>query len=193
MVPPVETQNPFATKPVRDFRYVYTHRLKVPTSEPVPAIPSPVDGPPPLPSAPPSDLDILIAFRKDKRSCIDHPISNFISYDHLNPTFRQFALSFYSESIRRSYTEALLVPALKQLMDEKIETLASSGTCELVSVPTYTAIVGCRWVLSTAQMDLWIDIRPDSWPKVIIGHMTSTIMRHFHSCQDEFYQDSVLH
>ena len=63
-VPPVETQDSPATKPVRDFRYVYTHRLKVPASEPVPANPSPVDGPPPPPSASSSDLDIFITFRK---------------------------------------------------------------------------------------------------------------------------------
>jgi len=61
-VPPVETPDPPATKPVRDFRYVYTHHPKVPASEPVPANPSPVDDLPP-PSAFLSDLDILIALR----------------------------------------------------------------------------------------------------------------------------------
>ena len=60
----VETQDPPATKPGRDFRYVYTHRRKVPAFEPVPYIPSPVDGHPPSPSL--SDLDIPIAFRKGK-------------------------------------------------------------------------------------------------------------------------------
>jgi len=56
-VPPAETTNPTASKPVRNFRYVYTHRPKVPASEPVPPNPSPVDGSPP-PSASLSDLDI---------------------------------------------------------------------------------------------------------------------------------------
>jgi len=104
LVPPVETPDPPATKLVRDFRYVYTHRPKVLASELVPANPSPIDGHLP-PSASLSDLDIPIALRKGKRSCIDHPISNFVSYDHLNPTFRQFALSLSSESILKSYTE----------------------------------------------------------------------------------------
>ena len=45
---------------------------------------SPVDGPPIQPSAPPFDLDAPIAFRKGKRYCTVHPISNFVSYDHLN-------------------------------------------------------------------------------------------------------------
>ena len=112
-VPPVETQDPPATKPVWNFRYIYTHRPKVPASEAVHVIPSPVVGPPPPPSASLSNLDILIALRKNKRSYTDHPISNFVSHDHLNPTFRQFALSLFSEFIPRSYTEALLVPSWK--------------------------------------------------------------------------------
>jgi len=122
-----------ASKLVWDFRYVYTHRPKVPASQPVPTNSSPVDGPP-QPSTFPSDLDISIALRKGKQSYTDHPISNFVSYDHLNLTFRQFALSF--GSIPRSYTEALLVPAWKQAMDEKMDALASRGIWELVSTPT---------------------------------------------------------
>jgi len=90
-VPPAETTDPPASKPVRDFRYVYTYRLKVPASKLIPANPSPVDGPPPS-SASPSDLDIPIALRKGKQSYIDHLIFNFVSYGHQNPTFRQFVL-----------------------------------------------------------------------------------------------------
>jgi len=84
---PVETPNPPVSKPVQDSRYVYTHRPKVPASEPVPTKPSLVDGPPSPPSASSSDLDIHIALRKGKQSCTDYPISNFIFNDHLNPTF----------------------------------------------------------------------------------------------------------
>jgi len=144
---PVETQDPPATKPIRDFRYVYTHRPKVPAFELVPVIPSPVEGPPP-PSASPSDLDILIAPRKGKRSCTDHPILNFVSYDHLNPTFRQFALSLSSEPILRSYIKALLLPTWKQVMDEEMEALTFRETWEVVSAPTDTIVIGCRWVFT---------------------------------------------
>jgi len=38
-MPLAETKNSPASKPVRDFRYVYTHHPKVPTSEPIPANP----------------------------------------------------------------------------------------------------------------------------------------------------------
>jgi len=113
-LPWVETLDPPASKPVQDFRYVYTHRLKVSAFEPVLANPSSVDGPPQL-SASLSDLDISIALRKGKRFYTDHPILNFISYDHFNPTFCQFVLSLSSKSIPRSYTEALLIPAGSRL------------------------------------------------------------------------------
>ena len=86
-VPHVNTSESLASKLVRDFRYVYTHRQKVPASEPAPANPSPVDGRPPQPSASPFDLNIAIAFRKGKWSCTNYPISKFVSYDHLNPIF----------------------------------------------------------------------------------------------------------
>ena len=63
----------------KDFRLVYTHWQKVPTSEPIPIISSPVEGLLPQPLVHSSDFDITIALRKGKRSCIDHPISHFVS------------------------------------------------------------------------------------------------------------------
>jgi len=142
-VSPVETQDPPATKPVRDFRYVYTHRPKFPASEPVPAIPSQVDSSPP--SASLSDLDILIALRKDKWPYTDHPILNFVSYDRFNLTFYHFVLLLSSESIPRFYTEFLLVPVWKHAMNEEMKALTFRETWELVSTPTDSVVVGCRW------------------------------------------------
>ena len=86
LVSPAKTTDPLASKLVRDFRYVYTHRPKVPSFKPVLANPSPVDCPSSPPSASPFDLDTLIALQKGKWPCTDHIISNFVSYD-LNPTF----------------------------------------------------------------------------------------------------------
>jgi len=75
-------------------------------------------------------------------------LNNFVSYDNLNPTFGQFALSVSSESIPRSYTEVLLVSTWKQAMDEEMEALASRETWELVSAPTDEVIIDYRWVFT---------------------------------------------
>jgi len=95
----------------KDFRHVYTHRQKVHASEPVPVASSPVEGPPPQSSVPFSDIDVPITLRKSKRSCTDHPISHFVSYDRLALSFYQFALSLSSVSLPMSYEEVILVPS----------------------------------------------------------------------------------
>jgi len=128
-VSPTDTIELLAPTPLWDFRYVYTHRPKVLSSESVPANSSSlVEGPSPQPSAPPSDLDVSIALRKGKRSCTDYPISHFIFYDHLNLSFRQFTLSLSSVSVPRPYEKAILVPTWKQAMDEEMDVLVSQRT-----------------------------------------------------------------
>ena len=123
---------------VRYFKYVYTHRQKIPTSEPAPADYFSVDGSPPQPSASLSSLDIPIALRKDNRSCTNHPISKFIFYDHL------LSVCFIrvSEYIPRSYEEALLVPTWKWAMDEEMNALVCRETWELILAPPNVVIVG---------------------------------------------------
>ena len=102
---------------------MYTHQQKIPTSELIPIASSPMEGPTPQLSAPSSDLDVSITLRKGKRFFTDHPISHFVSYVHLTPSLRRFALSLSFVSIPRSYEEAILVPAWKQAKDEKMVAL----------------------------------------------------------------------
>ena len=49
--------------------------------------------------APPNDIHLPIALHKGTRACTQHPISHFLSYDHLSPSFLVFALLVASESI----------------------------------------------------------------------------------------------
>ncbi|KAI3698877.1 hypothetical protein L2E82_42770 [Cichorium intybus] len=53
-----------------------------------------------------SDLDILIALRKGKRSCTAHPIRNFISYEKLSPRYKAFALSLSEIQVPKTFQEA---------------------------------------------------------------------------------------
>jgi hypothetical protein len=46
-----------------------------------------------------NDIDHPIAQRKGDRSCTQHPISNFVSYQHLSTSFRSLVSKLFSESI----------------------------------------------------------------------------------------------
>ena len=105
---------------------------------------------PPLPQST-SDLDLPIALRKSKRTCTDHPISNFVSFDHLSPSFKAFSLSVSSIVVPKSYREALSHPGWRKAMEEEMHALDLNHTWDLVHKPAGTSIVGCRWVFTVKQ------------------------------------------
>ena len=82
------------------------------------------------------------------RACTHHPISHFVSYDTLYPSFRAFALSVASESIPPSHAEASQVREWKAVMDNEVEALVSQGTWTLVPRPADANIVTCKWVFT---------------------------------------------
>ncbi|XP_020266951.1 uncharacterized protein LOC109842493 [Asparagus officinalis] len=110
----------------------------------------------------PSDLDIPIALRKGKRSCLKYLISLFVSYDHLNSSFRQFALSLSTISIPRSHEEAMLVSAWKQAMNEEMNALLSRGTWDLVFLPTRTT-VGENIICMLRKVIYGLKQSPQAW------------------------------
>ena len=95
------------------------------------------------PHAPPDDLHLLITCRKGTHACTHHPISHFVSYDCLPPSFSAFALSVTFESIPQSHVEAAQVLAWKEEMDSKIEALVYHWTWTLVPCPIDANIVIC--------------------------------------------------
>lgn len=54
-----------------------------------------------------NDLNQPIAHKKGVRSCTQHPLSNFVSYHSLSPTFRAFSVALAAVVIPRSVPEAL--------------------------------------------------------------------------------------
>ena len=101
-----------------------------------------------VPQAPPNDLHLPIALRKGTRACTHHPISHFVSYDCLSPSFCAFALLVASESIPRSHVEVAHVHEWKAEMDHEVEALASRGTWTLVPCLADANIVMCKWVFT---------------------------------------------
>ena len=74
-----------------------------------------------------SDLDFPIAIRKGKRTCTDHPISNFVSFDHLSPSFKVFSLSI-SSLVPKSYRKALSHPGWCKAIEEEMHALELNHT-----------------------------------------------------------------
>ena len=59
------------------------------------------------------ELHLPIALRKDTRTCTQHPIAHFVSYERLSPTYYKFSLAMSCESLAHKYHEALQVPQWK--------------------------------------------------------------------------------
>lgn len=113
-------------------------------------VPQPGSSPPPpdqgnLPS---SDLHLPIAHKKGVRTCAQHPISNFVSYDHLPFKTNVFALSLFSISITCNVSETLTQKPWREAMIEEMTALEKNGTWELVDLPRGKTTVGCRWVFT---------------------------------------------
>ena len=77
-----------------------------------------------------------------------HPIAHFVSYEHISPTYRTFALAVSSESLPHTYHEAFQVLEWKAAMDLKYRALVHRGTWDLVPHPIDANIVTCRWVFT---------------------------------------------
>ena len=69
------------------------------------------------------------------RSCTQYPISNFVSYDSLSPSYRTFFSFLNSVSIPQGWKEAINDPKWKDVMVEEMKALAKNETWELVDLP----------------------------------------------------------
>jgi hypothetical protein len=155
--PVIPTPIPFAPQaPPISQVYVRRRHQGVPlvppqvASPPLPPSSASTSADPPLPPST-SDLDLPIALRKSKRTCTDHPISNFVSFDHLSSSFKAFSLSVSSIVVPKSYREALSHPGWRKAMEEEMHALDLNHTWDLVNKPAGTSIVGCRWVFTVKQ------------------------------------------
>ena len=106
---------------------------------------------PVLAAAPPpsvSDLDLPIALRKGTRQCTQYPIAHHVSPARLSPSYQSFAVAVLTESIPKSYIEALQVPAWKAAMDAEYAAFIQRETWTLVPRPLDANVVSCKWVYS---------------------------------------------
>ena len=92
-------------------------------------------------------LDVLIAHR-NVRSCTKHPISKFVSYHNLSPSFHAFTTNLSSVDIPRSVEEAFAIPEWKNAVLEEMRTLKKNDTWSLVKLPQGKSVVGCKWIFT---------------------------------------------
>ncbi|WKA11938.1 hypothetical protein VitviT2T_029385 [Vitis vinifera] len=93
-------------------------------------------------------LNMPIAWRKGVRSCTQHPIGNFISYDKLSPTFRAFTSSITEIQVPQNIQEAFKYPKWKATVDEEVRALEKNGTWEITDLPRCKKPVGCKWIFT---------------------------------------------
>jgi len=84
------------------------------------------------------DLHLPVALRKETRTCTKnplYPLSNFLCFEQLSPTYKAFLTSLNTTTIPTSLYEALSDRKWKQAMDLEIEALDKYNTWELVPLP----------------------------------------------------------
>ena len=95
-----------------------------------------------------NDLDQPIALRKAKRTCTQHPISNFVTYEGLSPSYKAFATALTDIQIPRHIEEALIQPEWKKAVIEEMNALEKNKTWDYTELPAGKKAVGCKWIFS---------------------------------------------
>ena len=99
-------------------------------------------------------LDEPIALRKGVRSCTQHPISKFVSYDNLSPLFHAFTTNLSRIDVPGTIEDALAVPEWKNAVLEEMRALEKNDTWSLVELPQGKGVIECKPVFT-------IKVRPN--------------------------------
>ena len=121
----------------------------------------------------PDDLDIPIALRKGVKSCTQHPIPNFISYDRLSPRYYAFVTNMSNVEIPKSIREALQKPEWKQTIGDKIKAIKKNGTWKLLDLHKGKYPVGCKWIFTIKYKPVkaYNSIKPNLLLRDLLKHM----------------------
>ncbi|RDX76748.1 hypothetical protein CR513_43230, partial [Mucuna pruriens] len=69
------------------------------------------------------DSNLLIVIRKGVRSCTQHPLSKYVSYENLSPEFRVFTLQLSVLETPNTLQDALRTPEWKESVFEEMKAL----------------------------------------------------------------------
>jgi hypothetical protein len=94
------------------------------------------------------DMSLPIAQGKGVKLCTHHPVSNFVSYQHISPSYSSFLSKLSSLFVRRNLQEAFSDPKWRTTMQEEMKALHKNKTWDLIKLPNEEKDVGCKWVLT---------------------------------------------
>ena len=80
-------------------------------------------------------LDEPIALRKGVRSCTQHLISNFVSYDNLFHSFHAFTTNLSRIDVPKTIEDTSAILEWKNVILEEMRALEKNDTCSLVELP----------------------------------------------------------
>ncbi|KAK8921057.1 hypothetical protein KSP39_PZI020242 [Platanthera zijinensis] len=129
--------------------YTYSRRpttVETVQTEDVSPLPVPVSNP-----DSDDDLHIPLARLIGKKGSTNHPIANYIRYDHLSQAHQAFISSLSFIVIPKIWQEAVKIPEWKTAMEEELRALDKNKTWQLVSLPPGKRTVGSRWVYTVKQ------------------------------------------
>jgi len=95
-----------------------------------------------------NDSNLPIAQRKGVRSCTHHPVSDFVSYQHLSSPYCSFVSKLFYVIVPRNLPKALSDPKWWIAMHEEMEALHENKTWDLVKLPKGKKVVDCKWVFT---------------------------------------------
>ena len=82
------------------------------------------------------------------RSCTQHPISKFVSYEKLNPQYSTFISNVSSLAVPKNIQEAMGDPKWREVVYEEMKALKKNDTWALSNLPAGKKTAGCKWVFT---------------------------------------------
>ncbi|KAK2366753.1 putative mitochondrial protein [Trifolium repens] len=79
-------------------------------------------------------------------SGISYPISDYITFDHLSPTYKSFCLAISHITEPKTYNQAAKHACWQQAMDQEILALEQNHTWKLTDLPHGKHPIGCKWI-----------------------------------------------
>lgn len=91
-------------------------------------------------------LNKVPAFPSHSLNTTSYPISSFLTYDNLQPSYKNFVLSITTSTPPKTFLEAIKSVEFTAAMKSEMTSLEATGTWSVCELPPGKHPVGCKWV-----------------------------------------------